>query len=72
MRKKALALTLAAVMGLSLTACGGEEGGGSKGDGVSITIFNSKVEVQSQFEEMAEEYTKATGVNVESITPATR
>lgn len=65
MRKKALALTLAAVMGLSLTACGGEEGGGSKGDGVSITIFNSKVEVQSQFEEMAEEYSKATGVNVE-------
>lgn len=33
--------------------------------GVSITIFNSKSEVQSQFEAMAEEYSKTKGVNVE-------
>lgn len=66
MKKKLLALTLAAAMGLSLTACGGEGGNGGSGkDGVSITIFNSKVEVQSQFEEMAKEYSKATGVNVD-------
>ncbi len=59
MKKKLLALTLAAAMGLSLTACGGEGGNGGSGkDGVSITIFNSKVEVQSQFEEMAKEYSK--------------
>lgn len=49
MRKKLLAMMLATAMGLSLTACGGEGGsGGSSGDGkVSITIFNSKSEVQS-------------------------
>ena len=60
MRKKLLAMMLATAMGLSLTACGGEGGdGGSSGDGgVSITIFNSKSEVQSQFEAMAEEYSK--------------
>ncbi len=67
MRKKLLAMMLATAMGLSLTACGGEGGdGGSSGDGrVSITIFNSKSEVQSQFEAMAEEYSKTKGVNVE-------
>lgn len=66
MKKKLLAMMLATAMGLSLTACGGESGGsGSSGDGVSITIFNSKSEVQSQFEAMAEEYSKAKGVRVE-------
>ncbi len=33
--------------------------------GVSITILNSKSEVQTQFEEMAEEYSAKTGVDVE-------
>nr|MCR5089984.1 ABC transporter substrate-binding protein [Oscillospiraceae bacterium] len=33
--------------------------------GVSITIFNSKMEIQSQMEEMAEIYSDATGVDVE-------
>ena len=32
--------------------------------GVSITIFNSKSEVQSQFEAMAEEYSKTKGVEL--------
>lgn len=35
------------------------------GSGVSITIFNSKSEIQDQFEVMAEEYSAATGVDVE-------
>lgn len=36
----------------------------SSGD-VAITIFNSKMEIQSQMEEMAESYSEATGVDVE-------
>lgn len=68
MKKKLLALVLALTMTASLTACGGSvEGGssGSSGSGVSITIFNSKSEIQDQFEEMAKEYSDATGVDVE-------
>lgn len=34
-------------------------------DKVSITIFNSKMEVQSQFEEMAEKYAEDNGINIE-------
>ena len=34
-------------------------------DDVNITIFNSKMEIQSQFEEKAAEYTEETGVGVE-------
>ena len=34
-------------------------------DDVNITIFNSKMEVQSQFEEKAAEYSEETGVGVE-------
>ncbi|MCQ2500529.1 MAG: ABC transporter substrate-binding protein [Lachnospiraceae bacterium] len=69
MKKKIVALALAAAMAASMTACGGSSDGGSSaapsGDGVSITIFNSKVEVQDAFEEMAEEYSEKTGVGVE-------
>lgn len=69
MKKKFLAMTLAAVMAASLAACGGDGGGssngGSRSGNVSITIFNSKSEVQSQFEEMAQEYSEKTGVDVE-------
>ncbi len=67
--KKVLAAGLAAVMVLSMAACGSNSGSSDEstasGDGVSITIFNSKSEIQSQFEEMATEYSEATGVNVE-------
>lgn len=71
MKRKLVALTLVAAMAGSLAACGGGEGGGtqsggsSNGGGVSITIFNSKMEVQDQFVEMAERYSEATGVDVE-------
>ncbi len=73
--KKILAIALSAVMVLSLAACGGSDSsdssssgsssGGGKGNGVEITIFNSKSEIQDQFEEMAKEYAAATGVDVE-------
>ena len=33
-------------------------------DDVNITIFNSKMEVQSQFEELAAQYAEETGVGV--------
>ncbi len=68
MKKRLLAGALAAVMTASLTACGGsaaDSGAGADSKGVSITIFNSKIEVQAQFEEMAKEYSEATGVGVE-------
>ena len=76
MKKKLLAMMLTTAMVLSLTACGGNgggdtaaggnaESGSANKDGVSITIFNSKIEVQEQFEEMAKEYSAAKGVNVE-------
>ncbi len=74
MKKKLLAVSLVAAMTLSLTACGGNGGGGggdtsagaNAADGkVAITIFNSKIEVQEQFEEMAKEYSASKGVDVE-------
>ena len=95
MKRKFISLTLAAVMALSLAACGGSssntdtttqaassaatqaESGASEaaseaatkpaapaGD-VTITIFNSKSEIQDKFVELADEYTEATGVKVE-------
>ena len=66
MKKKLVAATLLVAIMTSLCACGSNGvATGSKGDGVSITIFNSKMEVQEQFEQMAEEYSKNKGVNVE-------
>jgi raffinose/stachyose/melibiose transport system substrate-binding protein len=67
MKKRLVAATMATLMACSLVACGGSDGGSSDGSSsdVSITIFNSKSEVQDAFEEMAEEYSEATGVNVE-------
>ncbi len=65
MKKRAIAAILALVMILALAACGG--GGSSSGsdNGVAITIFNSKMEIQSQMEEMAEKYSAEKGVTVE-------
>ena len=59
----ALALSMAAGV---LTGCGG--GGGDNGGGegkTAITIFNSKMEIQSQLEEMAAQYSEEKGVDVE-------
>ena len=68
MKKKLLSLMVVAAMSASLVACGSTEGGssdGASGSGVSITVLNSKTEIQTQFEEMAEAYEEATGVHVE-------
>ena len=79
MKKQLFKALLAGTLALALTACGGSGGGtgaagGSQGgDGGSsapagdtaITIFNSKMEIQSQMEEMATRYTEETGVGVE-------
>jgi len=73
--KKALALILALVMVLALAACGGKSGdssesgaasgGESGGSTETLTIFNSKMEIQSQMEEMAEKYSQEKGIPVE-------
>ena len=67
MKKRILAIVLALVLVLALTACSGGSGGdgGSSGGKVAITIFNSKMELQSQMEEMAEKYSADKGVDVE-------
>ena len=68
MKKKFLSLAMVAAMSASLVACGGSDsatGSTAESTGVSITVLNSKTEIQTQFEEMAEEYEAATGVHVE-------
>ena len=66
MKKRTVALVLMLAMVLVLAACGGETTGGeTASDGTSITIFNSKMEIQSQMEEMAKKYTAEKGVKVE-------
>lgn len=55
---------MALTMVFALAACGGS-GTVSDPDAVTITIFNSKMEIQSQMEEMAAQYSEEKGVNVE-------
>lgn len=57
-RKSTLAITLAAAMAATAVPAMAD-------NKVSITIFNSKMEVQSQFEEMAEKYAEDNGINIE-------
>ena len=57
-RKATLAITLAAAMAATAVPAMAD-------DKVSITIFNSKMEIQSQFEEMAEKYAEDNGINIE-------
>ncbi len=69
MKRRAVALAMTAMMAMGLAACGGsaESAGGNAGgskDKVSISIFNSKSEIQDQFETMAEEYSAAHDVDV--------
>lgn len=62
--KKAAALGMAGVMTLSMAAC--SSGGESADDGkVSISIFNSKTEIQEYLEEAAAEYGEANNVDIE-------
>lgn len=80
MKKRLVALIMAGLMLSSLVGCGGNTETAEKPadstqtenaqtespqEDVAITVFNSKMEVQEQFETMAEEYSKKTGVDVE-------
>ncbi len=68
MKKRAVSLALVAAMAMGLTACGGNGGSadnsGKSGDKVAISIFNSKSEIQDQFETMAKEYSESHDVDV--------
>ena len=64
MKRRILAFVLTLAMVMALAACGGS-GSSAKDDAVSITIFNSKMEVQSQMEEMAKKNSEEKGVNIE-------
>ena len=63
-RKSTLAITLAAAMAATAVPAMAD-------DKVSITIFNSKMEIQSQFEEMAEKYAEDNGIKYSSGDPYT-
>ncbi len=64
MKRKLVSIALVAAMGATMfTGCGGSSS--SSSDKVSITIFNSKSEIQDAMEEMAEKYSEEKGVNVE-------
>ena len=65
MKRRIFALVLTLAMVLALAACGGKGETGGKDGAVSITIFNSKMEIQSQMEEMAKKYSEEKGVNIE-------
>lgn len=60
--KKKVSLAMAAAMALSTAAAGSMT---VNAEDVSITIFNSKMEIQSQMEEKAAEYSDLTGVDIE-------
>ena len=74
-KKKLFGLFLVLVMVLlSLTGCGSKDSTTESSDGsepasssgqVSITVFNSKMEIQSQMEEMAKKYSEEKGVDIE-------
>ncbi|MDD6614518.1 MAG: ABC transporter substrate-binding protein, partial [Lachnospiraceae bacterium] len=61
--KKKISLAVTAAMALSMMASGSMSA--LADEDVAITIFNSKMEIQSQLEEKAAEYSEATGVEIE-------
>ncbi len=63
--KKTIALLLALIMVFALAACGSGGGQSAAPKEGALTIFNSKMEIQSQMEEMAKEYSKEKGIPVE-------
>ena len=68
--KKLAAAALVGVLTMGLLAgCGGGSGSASSDSGsggkTAISIFNSKMEIQSQLEEKAAEYSEEKGVDVE-------
>ena len=60
--KKSVSFVMAALMAASLATTGSMT---VLADEVEITVFNSKMEIQTQLEEAAEEYYEKTGVYVE-------
>ena len=67
--RKLAAGVLAGIMAAGLLAgCGGTDaasGSGSSADGTTITVFNSKMEIQDKLEEKAAAYSEEKGVKVE-------
>lgn len=60
--KKRVSIVMTAALSASLAAAAGTP---AMAEGESITIFNSKMEIQSQLEEKAAEYSEANGVDIE-------
>ena len=61
--KKSVSFVMAALMAASLATTGSMT---VLADGdVTITVFNSKTEIESQLEEAAAQYSEEKGVNVE-------
>ena len=82
MKKKVLAVALAAVLAAGLMACGGSSSGSSGGgeaaapaaeapaaSGEGIRLLNGKPEIDTQLKELAAKYQEETGnvVNIETI-----
>ena len=76
MKRKTIAVLLAATMVLGLTACGGgasdggsetKADGGASGSksGDTIRLVNGKIEIDAQLKKLAEMYKEETGVTVE-------
>ena len=63
MNRKAMSMVLCTLLGAStLVGCSSAE---TADNNVKITVLNTKDEIQTQWEELAEEYEKLTGVEVE-------
>ena len=69
MKKRLAAALLALAMVPAVSACGGgantSSGSGSGGSGLQLNIFNSKMEIQDQMQEMAKKYSEEKGIKVE-------
>lgn len=70
-RKLILLVSSLLIVALALAGCGSSEnknagdGGKSPSEVKRITVFNSKVEISEQLEELAAKYTEETGIDVE-------
>ena len=60
--KKRVSMVMAAAMAATLAASVATP---AMAEGENLTVFNSKMEIQSQFEEKAAEYSESAGVNME-------
>ena len=67
MKKRIIAMASAIALTATMTmaACSSDGGSGGSGGKTAITIFNSKMEIQDQMQEMAKKYSEEKGVDVE-------